>query len=270
MTNVKGKTALITGGAMGMGFGLAKMMAADGADLVLWDMNEEKLAEAKETLEKKGGKVFTYTLDITDKDKVFETAEQVKKDAGQIDILVNNAGIIRGGPFLEVPIEDHVKTMEVNIISYFYVTKAFMQEMVDKNDGHIVNVASAAGLLGGASISSYCASKFAVVGWAESLASEMDKLGKNGIHFTTICPSFVDTGMFTGAKAPMFTPIMTTEDMVARIYKGIKKNKELVMAPLMVKSIMPIKMWGWPKMTRFFTKLFGSDVAMDDWKGRGH
>jgi len=207
-------------------------------------------------------------IDITDREKVYEVAEQVKKDAGIIDILVNNAGIIRGGPFLEVSDEDHLKTMEVNIISYFYVTKAFMPDMVERNEGHIVNVASAAGLLGGVNLSSYCASKFAVVGWTESLTAEMDKQGKDGIHFTTICPSYVNTGMFDGVKAPLLAAMMEPEDIVNYIYKAIRKNKELVVEPFMAKTIMATKMWNWPKMTRLFSKLFRAS-SMYEWKGRG-
>jgi short-subunit dehydrogenase len=267
MTDVRGKNVLITGAAMGMGRLLAEYLAEDGANLALWDINGGKLAEAKESLEKLGVKVWTHVIDITDKDKVLETAEKVKQETGRIDVLINNAGIVRGGHFLEVPVEDHVKTMEVNIISYFYVTRAFLPDMVERNEGHIVNVASAAGLLGVPGVSSYSASKFAVVGWTEALSTEMKKLGKKGIRFTTVCPSFVDTGMFEGIVAPFLTPLLTTEDMVKKTYKGIKKNRELVMAPLMVHTIGFMKGFNRPGIVRFIGGLFGMDKSMDTWKG---
>jgi all-trans-retinol dehydrogenase (NAD+) len=267
MTDVRGKTVLITGGAMGMGRGLAELMARDGANLVLWDMNGDKLDQTREELAKLGNKVFTYVLDVTDRNKVYETAAKVKQDAGRIDVLVNNAGIVRGGMFLDVSDDDHLKTMQVNILSYFYVTRAFLPDMMARNDGHIVNVASAAGLLGVPGVSSYSASKFAVVGWTEALTGEMKKLGKTGVHFTTVCPSFVGTGMFEGIKAPFLTPLLTPEDMVARTYKGICKNAELVLAPFMVKTIGLMKALNQPGIVRFFAGLFGMTESMDTWKG---
>jgi all-trans-retinol dehydrogenase (NAD+) len=267
MTDVRGKNVLITGAALGMGRLLAEYLAKDGANLALWDINEEKLSEAKEELSKLGVKVWTHVIDITDRDKVYETAKKVKEDAGQIDVLVNNAGIVRGGLFLDVPDEHHVRTMEVNIISYFFVTRAFLPEMMERNQGHVVNIASAAGLMGVPGVSSYSASKFAVVGWTEALSTEMKKLGKKGIRFTTVCPSFVDTGMFEGIVAPFLTPLLTTEDMVKKTYKGIKKNRELVMAPLMVHTITAMKGLNWPGLVRFIGVLFGMDKSMDTWKG---
>lgn len=268
MTEIAGKTALITGGAMGMGRLLAETLARDGArKLVLWDINEEQLAEAKDVIEGFGAEVFTYVIDITDRDKVRETAKKVKEDVGHIDILVNNAGIVRGGLFLEVSDEDHLKTMEVNIISYFYVTKAFMPEMVERNQGHIVNIASAAGLIGLPGVSSYCASKFAVVGWTESLRSEMRKLGKLGINFTTICPSFVSTGMFEGVKPPMFTPMITPEYMVGKIHAAIRKNKMMVMEPFMVKTIPSMRLLNIPVIIDLVGGLLGMHNSMDEWKG---
>jgi all-trans-retinol dehydrogenase (NAD+) len=267
MTEVRGKTVVITGAAMGMGRRLAETMAADGANLVLWDMNADKLAEAKEALAKLGGKVWTYVVDVTDRAQVYETAAKVRQDAGRIDVLVNNAGIVRGGAFLDVSDDDHVKTMQVNIISYFYVTRAFLPDMIARNEGHLVNIASAAGLLGVPGVTTYSASKFAVVGFTEALTTEMKKLGHNGVHFTTVCPSFVATGMFEGIKAPFLTPLLTTEDMVARIYKGIRKNQELVLAPFMVKTIGLLKAFNWPPIVRLIAGLFGMHESMDTWTG---
>lgn len=270
MTEVAGKTALITGGAMGMGRLLAEMLAKEGCNLVLWDRNREKLGEAEEVLEKLGAKVWSYPIDITDRQKVYETAAQVKKDAGFVHVLVNNAGIVRGGHFLDVSDEDHVKTMEVNIISYFYVTRAFLPDMLSRNEGHIVNMASAAGLTGVPGISSYCASKFAVVGWTESLRMEVKKLGKKNVRFTTICPSFVATGMFEGVKPPFLTPMLTTEQMVQKIFLAIKKNKTVVMEPFMVKFVPLMRAGNIPSFYDWFGSLLGMAESMDTWKGHPH
>lgn len=267
MTEVSGKTALITGGAMGMGRLLAETLAKEGANLVIWDRNQAKLAEAEEDLTKLGAKVWTYEIDITDQNKVTATAAQVAKDAGQVDVLVNNAGIVRGGHFLDVPIADHVKTMEVNILSYFYVTAAFLPAMYQRNQGHIVNMASAAGLTGVPGVSSYCASKFAVVGWTETLRMESKKLGKRGVHFTTVCPSFVGTGMFEGIKPPFLTPLLTTEQMVRQIHRAIKVNQPVLMAPLMVKFVPAMRGLNRVAVYDWFGSLLGMSESMNTWKG---
>jgi len=267
MTDVKGKTALVTGGAMGMGKLLTERLLKAGAKVVIWDLNEEKLNEAREELASYG-EVFSYSLDITDKDKVYETADKVKKEVGRIDILVNNAGIVKGGPFLELSDEDHRRTMEVNIMSLFWVTKAFLPEMMDRNEGHVVNIASAAGLTGVPGASSYSASKFAVVGWTDSIRLEAKKMGKKKVRFTTVCPSFVATGMFDGIKPPFFAPMLTTEEMVNKTMKGITRNKLLVMAPLIVNSVPLMKGLNVPFVTDFIGGVLGFHHSMDTWQGR--
>ncbi len=268
MTEVSGKTCLVTGGAMGMGRLLAETLAREGARLALWDKNEAALAEAKEAVEALGAKVRTDVVDITDRALVYETAEKVTDDVGIVDVLVNNAGVIRGGMFLDVTDEDHQLTMDVNVNSYFWVTRAFLPAMIERDQGHVVNVASAAGLAGVAGTSSYCASKFAVVGWTESLRAEMYKLEKHGVKFTTICPSFVSTGMFEGVVQPGEEPMLTPEFMVDKIYQAIKKDAISVKEPFGVKLLPLIKAIGNPKVLMWFAGRSGLHDVMDHWKGR--
>lgn len=203
MKEIEGKNVLITGGAMGMGRALATRFLQDKANVILIDINSDVLEETVSELRKLGSEVHTYVCDVVYRTKVYEMANQIHTEIGPIDILVNNAGVVIGGHFMDIADKDLQKTMDVNIMSYMWMTKAFLPDMIDKKNGHIVNIASAAGFLGVPGLSSYCASKHAVVGFTESLRLELKKdESLSDIHFTTVCPSYVATGMFEGVKPP--------------------------------------------------------------------
>jgi len=268
MKNVAGKIALITGGAMGMGRLVAFRCARDGARIVIWDMNSEATDKTVKELKAIGADAHGYIVDVTDIASVGEAAEKVKREVGDVDILVNNAGIVAGGGFLEVPIETHAKVIDVNINGVMYCTHAFLPGMIESKAGHIVNIASAAGLIGVAGVTSYSASKFAVVGFTEALRTELRKMKLKDIQTTTVCPSFVDTGMFAGVKAPMFTPLMTPEEMADKIYEGLRKDKIMVKAPRMVKYIPIFKALSHPNHFSVLGQVMGVHSAMDKWTGR--
>ena len=145
------------------------------------------------------GKRLSYVCDISDREKVYDLAGRVAREFGAIDILVNNAGIVKSHPFLEKPDELIERTIAVNLMAQFWTMKAFLPGMVEKKEGHVVNMASAGGLLGVPYISDYAASKFAVVGLTESLRQEFKLRGLRKVRFTYVCPNTVNTGMFAGA-----------------------------------------------------------------------
>ncbi|RUS71580.1 hypothetical protein EGW08_020658 [Elysia chlorotica] len=126
---------------------------------------------------------------------------QVKQEVGDVDILVNNAGIVTGTKFLDSPDSMNIKTMDINCNAHFWTVKAFLPAMLKKNRGHVVSLASAAGLFGVSGLSDYCASKFAAVGFDESLRAEIAKMGKTGVKTTVVCPFYINTGMFEGAQS---------------------------------------------------------------------
>lgn len=245
MKDLGGKNVLITGGALGMGKSLAQLMLQEGCRVVIVDIREADLESAKEELSR-WGEVIAYTCDISDREKVYALADQVQRDFGTIDILVNNAGIVKSNPFLEKTDETIERTVMVNLLAHFWTMKAFLPGMVVKNEGHVVNMASAGGLLGVPYITDYCATKFAVVGLTESLRQEFKLQGLRGIHFSYVCPNTVGTGMFEGAKPVKGTKLLSADDVTAKIVQGIKKNRSFIGVPRSVylvpltKAITPI------------------------------
>lgn len=268
MTLAYGKTVLITGGAMGMGKQLALLFAREGAKIILWDMNAEELDKTGEQLRKLGADVHVFALDITDVEKCREARDKTHEAVGKLDILVNNAGVVFGGLFLDVPLEKHLKTIAVNINAVMTCTYLFLPDLIEKREGHIINLASAAGFLGVPNLTSYSASKFAVVGFTESLRMELRKMNLHEIRTTTVCPSVVSTGMFDGMKAPQLNPILTPEKMASKIYEGMKKNKSYVKEPFMVKTIPMTKALLPAESVYAMCESLKVNTSMDSWKGR--
>jgi short-subunit dehydrogenase len=160
------------------------------------------------------------------------------------------------------------KTVQINTTGSMWVVRAFLNEMIERGSGHIVNLASASGYIGNPRMSVYAASKWAVLGWTESLQLEMKKLGA-GVHVTAVIPSYIDTGMFDGVKAPLLVPILKTDDIVERMITGIAKNRRAIKAPFMVrfvpflKSILPASAFDW-----LAGNVLGVYSSMDSFKGR--
>ncbi|KAJ8322052.1 hypothetical protein KUTeg_000523 [Tegillarca granosa] len=198
--DVAGETVLITGAGSGIGRLMAVRFAQLGCRLVLWDINQSGNEETAQQVKAAGASVRTYTVDLSNREDIYKCAEKVKQDVSQVDILINNAGIVTGKKFLDSPDNLIQKTMEVNTMAHFWTCKAFLPGMMERNHGHIVNIASSAGLLGVNGLCDYCASKFAAVGFDESLRFELEMQGKDGVHTTVVCPFYISTGMFEGAK----------------------------------------------------------------------
>jgi len=268
MTLAWGKTVLITGGALGMGRELAFLFAREDARIALWDMNAEELDKTVEDLKQLGAQVKGYVVDVTDVEKVRETAEKVHEDFGLLDILVNNAGVVAGGHLLDVPLKKHIWTIDVNVNAVMTCTHVFLPDMIEKAEGHIVNVASAGGLMAVAGLTSYCASKFAVVGFTEALRAELRKMRHKKIRTTTVCPSVVGTGMFEGMTAPKMSPVLTPKEMARNIFVGMKKNNVYVKAPFMVKTIPLMKAILPPDAFAAMNESMGIHASMETWKGR--
>jgi all-trans-retinol dehydrogenase (NAD+) len=136
---------------------------------------------------------------------------------------VNNAGIVSGKSLLEVDDARAELTVQVNTIAHFWTAKAFLPGMLKRNHGHVVSIASAAGIVGVAGLADYCASKFGAVGFNESLRLELRKLGTN-VKTTVVCPYYIDTGMFTGVqtKFSWLLPILQPSYVVSLIISSVK------------------------------------------------
>jgi all-trans-retinol dehydrogenase (NAD+) len=268
--NVKGQTVLITGAGSGIGRLMAHRFAKLGCKLVLWDVNgdgnEQTAAEVREF----GATAYTFVCDISKWDDVYKAADEVKTKVGDVDILINNAGIVTGKKLLECPDALMQKTMDVNANAHFWTTKAFLPAMLSKNRGHVVTIASGAGLFGINGLVDYCASKFAAVGFDESLRSELFAQRKTGVHTTVVCPYYIDTGMFAGVKTrfPSILPILKPDEVADKILDAILTNQQMLILPrfaavtFYLKNLLPIK------AVLVITDFFGMSHSLDEFRGR--
>jgi len=195
--DLKGRVAVITGGARGIGYAVAERMLACGANVVLWDLMADRLPQSKATLSSvnsAGGKVETCVVDITDEDQVIAAAAASVKAFGKIDILVNSAGIT--GPnqkTWEYSSKDFRQVQEINLIGTFHCCKAVVPGMMKQDYGRIINIASIAGKDGNPNAPAYSASKAAVIGLTKSLGKE---LAQTGIRVNCLTPAAAKTEMF--------------------------------------------------------------------------
>ncbi len=269
MKDVKDKNVIITGAAMGMGKIFARKFALDGARLVLVDVNEEALKHTGDEIRGLGAEVATYVCDLSKRSNVEELADKVHAEVGKMDVVVNNAGVVFGGPFLEIDQDRHDLTLNVNAMAVIWMTRAFLPDMIEKGAGHFLNMASASGLLGLPKGASYAASKWAVIGFGESIRLEMAEMGHKNIKVTTVAPSYIRTGMFDGVNAPLMTPILDPEDVVEKAYRAFKNDRIIMLEPFMVKVTPFLKGVLPPPIFDAVGKLFGVTRSMDAWKGHG-
>lgn len=266
---VKNENVLVTGSGNGIGRRIAIEFGKLGANLILWDINEANNSETKKILDEFNVKSYVYTVDLSKRDQIYETADRVKNEVGHVDILINNAGIVSGKKLFECPDDLMEKTMAVNSHSLFYTTKAFLPKMIENNHGHIVTVASMAGHAGVNGLVDYTASKYAAVGFSEALRSELLTMGKD-ISVTIISPYYINTGMFDGVKtfSPIMFPILESQYVVERIMEAILTNSYDLFLPrasnlyLFVKGMLP------SKAVFELIDYFGLNRNMDHFVGR--
>jgi short-subunit dehydrogenase len=269
MTDLQDKRVLITGGAQGIGLEMALKFAGRGAEIVIADLNEAKLGEATAKIEAAGAAAWGFPVDVTDPASIATLRARIAAEAGPIDVLVNNAGVVFGGPFIETPLERHFKTYEVNVLGVVAMTHAFLSDLIDRPESHIVHISSASGLVGLPFGSTYASSKWAVIGFSESIRAELRLLGHKHVHSTVVCPSYIGTGMFEGAEAPKATSILDPTRLAEKVVRGVERNRVHVLEPWIVK-ITPLLRELLP--TAIYDKvahLFGADTSMAQWTGHG-
>ncbi|XP_060762459.1 short chain dehydrogenase/reductase family 16C, member 5a [Neoarius graeffei] len=269
--SVAGETVLITGAGGGIGRILAIEFASMDVTLVLWDINLDGVKETARQVKEKGARtVHYYRTDCSDRAEVYRVAEQVRQEVGDITILVNNAGIVTGKKFMDSPDSLIEKTLQVNTMAHFWTYKAFLPAMMEKNHGHLVCVSSSAGLIGVNGLADYCASKFAAVGFAESVALELIASGKYGIKTTIVCPYFINTGMFDGCgtKWPRLLPILEPEYVAKKIVNAILMDQTYLLMPRSMYFLMFLKSFLPFKESTILGMYFGAFNFMDTFKGR--
>lgn len=268
MSEFNRKNVLITGGASGIGKIMGRIALEKGAaNLIIWDMNQKGLDESKTELSLLG-KVHTYKVNVSDADEIASAYEKVKEDVGYVDILVNNAGVVRGNSTFDMQkVSDVHLTMDVNATAPMLVALAMLPDMLQRNSGHICNIASAAGMLGVPKLSVYCASKWAVVGWTESLRIEL-KQKRSRVKVTCIAPYFINTGMFDGVDSKVFS-ILEPEATAKKIIGAICRDKDFKGIPFAYhfirfwQGVLPNSLFDF-----IFGRIFGVYSVMDHFTGR--
>jgi all-trans-retinol dehydrogenase (NAD+) len=268
MSQIKDSTVLITGGASGIGKLMGEICLQEGAKrLIIWDIDRKKMEEFASELFAKGFEVHTYSTDVSSLDEFVLAAADVKQKFGGIDLLFNNAGVIVGKEFHHHTHREIDFTMSINANALMHVALEFIPGMIERKKGHIINIASAAGLVASPKMSVYVASKHAVIGWSESLRLELEAISKD-LHVTTVTPSYISTGMFEGVRSPV-VPIMQPDKAARKIIAGLKKNKIFIRMPRIVyllpflKGILPQR-W----LDKIVGKWFGFHKSMDSFKGK--
>ncbi|NXH60595.1 RDHE2 dehydrogenase, partial [Rhabdornis inornatus] len=261
-----GEIVLITGSANVIGRQVALKLAPLGVTLVLWDIDDEGNKETSRLAQQNGAnRVFVYHCDCSSREDVYEQADKVIKEVGDVTILINNAGIAIGKKFCELTDEDFEKTLRINFFSQVWTLKAFLPAMVACNRGHLVSIASSAGLMGLYSASDYCASKSAIIGMMEAINSELYHGGKRGIKTTIICPYFVSTRLSKGFKSTKscLLPVYDPEYAASRIVDAIKKEKFYLIMPPAV-YLLGLKIFLPRKVALFFESYIKLPESMEE------
>ena len=211
--------------------------------------------------------VIHIKCDVSDVNSIKDSGRIARDKFGPVTLLINNAGVVSGKPILELSEFLIKKTIEVNTLAHLYTIREFLPDMIKLNKGHIVSIASIAGVVGLTKGSDYSASKFGAFAIDECLRLEMKKNNYN-IKTTCICPYYINTGMFDGVKSNFFMPILDQNWVVWRIITAIRQNEPVVLMPwyssiyFIGRGILPT----WLSDSLF--KVAGALNFMDDFKGR--
>ena len=265
---LKDKNILITGGASGIGKIMARIALQKGANCVaVWDISEKNIADTLAEHQSYGN-IKAYKVDVSSSQMVEDTYRQVVSELGQVDIVIQCAGIVTSNnTFNNNTIDEIDRTMKINAIAPMYVGLCALKDMVARDNGHLVTITSAAGMLSMPKMSIYSASKWCAIGWSDSVRLELQRM-KSHVRITTVAPYFINTGMFNGVRSKVF-PILNPEKTAAKIIKSIELNKTFAGIPFsfhfirLMEGMLPQAVFDW-----FYGDVFGIYNVMDHFTGR--
>jgi len=233
MASMSGNVVVVTGASTGIGQATAEAFARESATVVLAARSEGRLIRIAADIEKAGGRAVALPVDVTDRSAVFEKMKEVAESKGRIDVLVNNAGIGLLSPVEHMDPEELKRVFEVNLFGLIWCTQAALPYMITQKRGRIVNISSVAGKRSLPHISAYCASKFALQAFSDSLRMEV---AEHGITVTVVCPprvdtTFHDTPLMRQKGQRMSAPSISAEFVAAEIVKATRKgSREVVVS----------------------------------------
>ncbi|CAG0894226.1 unnamed protein product [Cyprideis torosa] len=267
--SVTGEVALVTGAGSGIGRLMAILLAREGCHVICWDVNRKGNDETVAAIQRLKGQAHGFVVDVTKREMVYEMAAKIPEvtEGREVTILINNAGIVIG-EHLENASDEKIKLlMDVNTVSHFWTVKAFLPGMTRAKKGHIITIASSAGLIAATDrMVPYFTSKFAAVGFDEALYLELQFTNRSYIKTTVVCPFFINTGMFDGAASilPILEPGYVAEQVIA----AMKANEEVLILPGWVWIFPIIKALVPRKVSRALCRAFAFDEGMSNFRGR--
>lgn len=267
--------AIITGAAGGIGSATARRLAADGCALELWDLQEDALRAL-------GAELAAVFPDVPLRERVVDLREDnaivaalaaCREESGPPDILINNAGHLAPGRLLDQAVSVWRTTMEINVNALVSLTHAALPDMLARNRGHVVNISSASGFVGVSGLAVYSASKWAVYGLTEALRHEVRDSGATGVHFSSIHPMYIASGMFAGSRirglGGLVFPRLKSHDVVARAIveaalirhrRVVKRPRSLFLVPLL-RGLLPDPWFN------ALARALKVNRSMDSWEG---
>ncbi|MFQ5650853.1 MAG: SDR family NAD(P)-dependent oxidoreductase [bacterium] len=246
------KTVLLTGAARGIGQATAKELARTGADIIGVDLRLQEMQETAAAVEGLGRKFTPFACDITQKRAAQKMIKQAEGLNGGFDVLINNAGVLPSGPFWERDFEVWRRTIEINLLGTMHLTYMALPKFLQRNSGHIVNIASIAGKFGTEGVVAYAASKHGVVGFSSALRSELE--GTN-IGVSWICPSPARTRLSEGVRHTFLTPVVEPEQVALAVRKAIETNAIEVFVPGRVRLVSSIVPALSPRLARWILRV---------------
>ena len=252
--DLSGKVAFVTGGARGIGAATARAIAGRGARVAIGDLDLEL---AERTAKEMGARA--YQLDVTDHDAFTAVLDAVERDLGPLDILVNNAGIMPVVEFEHESTRSMDRQLAINVRAVMHGSQEAVRRMRPRGSGHIVNVASAAGKFGFPGVTTYCATKFAVVGLSEALHLE---LHGTGLNVSCVMPAIVRTELTDGVKDHPLMKSSSPEDVAAQIVSALEKPRFDVFVPRSINGMSRVMRLVPRKPMEAFARLTKSDSVM--------
>jgi short-subunit dehydrogenase len=259
---IAGSRVLVTGAGRGLGLAIASAFAHAGARVIVTDVRGGCVEEAVAKLPGATG----HTLDVTSAEQIAAVRARVLAD-GPLDVLVNNAGIVFGGAFLDVPVAQHLTTANVNFGGLVAVTHAFLPDLLARPAAQVVNICSASAVVALPNATTYAATKWAVLGFTESLQEELRLQGKRNVTVTAVCPTYIATGLFTGADPGALMGWLTPEAVAAAVVKAVRTRREFVMVPWRMRLLYSLCA-GLPRTWyKGLCRALGASRSMAGWRG---
>ncbi|MCF2570604.1 SDR family oxidoreductase [Brevibacterium sp. UCMA 11754] len=264
-TRMNGARVLITGAGSGIGRLMALDAAARGAaEILIWDLSAESGQRVRDELVAAGTPARSFAVNVGDSSQVTATAEET----GPIDVLINCAGIVTGKKLLDADEDAIRRVYDVNTLALYWTTRAFLPGMLERDRGSVVTISSAAGLTGVAKQTDYSASKFAALGFTESLRNELRTDGSN-VGTLVVCPFYINTGMFEGVttKFPRLLPILEENNVATKVIDSIESGREQLVMPSLARLLPSMRMLPTQAFDRVLDFL-GVNKTMDHFTGR--